>query len=385
MLAAARVLDAEPVAVGDALGRVMADELVADITLPPFDSSAMDGFALVAGPAAELVLVGESQAGVPFDGVVQPGHAVRISTGAVMPDGANAVVPIERACVGEGSVSVGDSAPGDNLRRAGEDVRAGDLVMRAGAELGPPELGMLAALGRVDASCTRRPLVTLAATGDELREPGEPLAPGQIYDSNATAIGALAIRAGARIASRTRIRDDAAATVADLERIATDADIVCITGGVSVGPHDHVRPALQQIGFEEDFWRVSLKPGKPFWFGTRDRDGRRQYAFGLPGNPVSAMVTFTLFARPLLRALQGADPSATRTSAILDGPIAANPDRDQAVRCSLELGEDGWRAQPTGAQGSHVISSMIGANALAIVPAGERDLGPGERVLIELL
>jgi molybdopterin molybdotransferase len=163
---------------------------------------------------------------------------------------------------------------------------------------------------------------------------------------------------------------------------AADAsDVICITGGVSVGPHDHVKPALAELGFDELLWGVKLKPGKPFWFGVRGD----QYAFGLPGNPVSAMVTFALFARPALRALQGADPSATRSLARLDGPIEANADRDQAVRCLLRMADDGWHAEPTGPQGSHVMSSMLGAGALAIVPAGDRDLGPGEQVVIELL
>jgi molybdopterin molybdotransferase len=382
VLAAVRALGPERVALDAALGRVLAEDVVSGMTLPPFDSSAMDGFALVAGPGGELPVVGESQAGRPFGGRVEAGQAVRISTGAVMPDGADAVVPIERVEVGGDRVRVPESRPGAHVRRAGEDLHEGDLVLRAGVELGAAELGMLAALGRIDASCARRPRVVVAATGDELRSAGEELAPGQIYDSNATTIGALALRGGAELIDRVRIPDSEAGTV-DALRAATDtgAEVLCISGGVSVGPHDHVKPALLELGFEQLVWGVSLKPGKPFWFGVRGD----QYAFGLPGNPVSAMVTFQLFARPALRVLQGADPGITRSTAVLDGPIGANPDRDQAVRCRLRMGDDGWHAEPTGPQGSHVISSMLGAGALAIVPAGERDLGPGERVLIELL
>jgi molybdopterin molybdotransferase len=382
VLAAVRALGPERVALDAALGRVLAEDVVSGMTLPPFDSSAMDGFALVAGPGGELPVVGESQAGRPFRGRVEAGQAVRISTGAVVPDGADAVVPIERVEVGGDRVRVPESRPGAHVRRAGEDLHEGDLVLRAGVELGAAELGMLAALGRIDASCARRPRVVVAATGDELRSAGEELAPGQIYDSNATTIGALALRGGAELIDRVRIPDSEAGTV-DALRAATDtgAEVLCISGGVSVGPHDHVKPALLELGFEQLVWGVSLKPGKPFWFGVRGD----QYAFGLPGNPVSAMVTFQLFARPALRVLQGADPDITRSTAVLDGPIGANPDRDQAVRCRLRMGEDGWHAKPTGPQGSHVMSSMLGAGALAIVPAGERDLGPGERVLIELL
>jgi molybdopterin molybdotransferase len=382
VLAAVRPLGAEDVAVGEALGRVLADDVVSELHLPPFDSSAMDGYALVAGPAGELPVVGESQAGRPFERGLEAGQAARISTGAVVPAGADAVVPIETVeAVGE-RIRVPATEPGAHVRRAGEDVHRGDVVIRAGADLGPSELGMLAALGRTHVRCAQRPRVVLAATGDELRSPGDVLEPGQIYDSNATAVGALATRAGAEVVARTRIEDTEAGTRAALEAaLETGAEVICITGGVSVGRHDHVKPALLELGFEELLWGVSLKPGKPFWFGVRDD----RYAFGLPGNPVSAIVTFQLFARPALRALQGADPSSTRSRAILDGPIRANADRDQAVRCRLRIADDGWHAEPTGPQGSHVLSSMLGAAALAIVPAGDRDLRPGEPVTIELL
>jgi molybdopterin molybdotransferase len=385
VLATVRPLATEPVPADEALGRVLAEDVLSGFALPPFDSSAMDGFALIAGPAAELPVVGESKAGRPFDGELQRGQAVRISTGAVIPAGADAVVPIERVDDGGGSVRVPDVAPGANVRRAGDDVRPGQLVIPAGSVLGAAELGMVAALGHVEALCACRPRVAIAATGDELRPTGTTLGPGQIHDSNAAALAALARGAGAQISETTWVADTEEETRAALERITADADVVCVSGGVSVGPHDHVRPALRGLGFDEQFWGVRLKPGKPVWFGVRDSGRTRQYAFGLPGNPVSAMVTFHLFARPALRALQGADASAIRTSAILDGPLKANSDRDQAVRCRLRMADDGWHAEPTGPQGSHVMSSMLGAAALAIVPAGERDLTAGERVAIELL
>jgi molybdopterin molybdotransferase len=367
--------------VDDALGRVLAEDVVSEFTLPPFDSSAMDGFAVVAGPAGELPVVGESQAGRPFQERLQPGQAVRISTGAVIPAGADAVVPVERARVDGGAVDVPATEPGAHVRRAGEDLDRGDLVLRAGTELGPAEVGMLAALGRTAAACAKRPRLAIVATGDELVAPGQPLEEGQIHDSNATSLGALARRAGVDVVATHTAADDLDATVAALSAALDGADALCVSGGVSVGPHDHVKPALLQLGFEQLIWGVRLKPGKPFWFGTRGD----QYAFGLPGNPVSAMVTFQLFARPALRALQGADPGVSRSTAILDAPIGANQDRDQAVRCRLRMEEDGWHAEPTGPQGSHVMSSMLGAAALAIVPAGERDLPPGERVTIELI
>lgn len=385
VLGAVRTLPAEAVPAAEARGRVLSEAVVADLELPPFDSSAMDGFALVAGDAGELPVIGESQAGRPFEGRVEPGQAVRISTGAVVPDGADAVVPIERVEARDGVVVVPDTRTGTNVRRAGEDVRRGEVVVGAGSLLGPAEIGMLAALGRVDARCARRPRVAIVATGDELVPAGRPLGPGQIHDSNAAALRALAEQAGAEVIGHWRTGDDLAATVADLGDALDSADVLCISGGVSVGPHDHVKPALHEIGFDELIWRVRLKPGKPFWFGIRDSGDERRYAFGLPGNPVSAIVTFQLFVGPALLALQGGDPAATRSSALLDGPIEANPDRDQAVRCRLRMADDGWHALPTGPQGSHVLSSMIGAAALAIVPASDREVGPGERVVIELL
>jgi molybdopterin molybdotransferase len=384
VLATVRPLAAEEVPVEDALGRVLAADVVSEHELPPFDSSAMDGFAVVAGAAAELAIVGESQAGLPFSGELLPGQAVQISTGAVIPRGADAIVPIERAEVVGDRVRVGATEPGAHVRQAGEDLHRDSVVMRVGTELGPAELGMLAALGRTSASCARRPRVAVVTTGDELIRPGRPLAAGQIYDSNETSLRALADRAGAERGGYEWIADLPDATTSVLGQIADPErgeDVICIAGGVSVGPHDLVKPALLELGFEELIWGVRLKPGKPFWFGVRDG----QYAFGLPGNPVSAMVTFQLFARPALRALQGADPAATRSTAVLDGPIEANADRDQAVRCRLRMADDGWHAEPTGPQGSHVISSMLGASALAIVPAGDRGLAPGERVEIELI
>lgn len=389
VLAAVRPLAGERVGVDDALGRVLSEDVVAEFDLPPFDSSAMDGFALVAGGGGELPVVGESQAGSPFEGELRPGQAVRISTGAVVPAGADAVVPIERvevlgADAGDGGavrIRVAATSPGAHIRRAGEDLHRRDVVLRAGAEVGAAEAGMLAALGRAGAEVARRPRLAIVATGDELVPAGQPLGPGQIHDSNATALRALARRAGADVVARHAAGDDLAATVAAFTEALEGADVLCVSGGVSVGPHDHVKPALAELGFEELLWGVKLKPGKPFWFGVRGD----QYAFGLPGNPVSAMVTFVLFVRPALRALQGADPSATRTIARLDGPIPANPDRDQAVRCRLRVADDGWHAEPTGPQGSHVMSSMLGAGALAIVPAGERDLAPGEQVTVELI
>ncbi|MFL5896786.1 MAG: gephyrin-like molybdotransferase Glp [Thermoleophilaceae bacterium] len=382
ILSAVRPLPSEVVSADDVLGRVLAEDVVSELDLPPFRSSAMDGYAVIAGDGGELPIIGESRAGHPYEGALRGGEAVRISTGAVVPEGADAVVPVERTTESGELVRVPATEPGGNVREAGEDVHAGDVVLEAGTAIGAAETGMLAALGRETVQCRRRPSVAIVATGDELRPPGEPLAPGQIYDSNAATLSAYAELAGATVASFRGIRDTASATTDALgAALGGDPDVVCVSGGVSVGPHDHVKAALDDLGVEEVFWRVSLKPGKPTWFGTRER----RLVFGLPGNPVSAAVTFLLFVRPALRALQGADPGAARSRAVLDAPIRENRDREQAVRCTLRVADDGFHVTPTGPQGSHVLSSMLGAGALALIPAGDGEIAPGTRVAVELL
>jgi molybdopterin molybdotransferase len=385
VLEAVRPLPSEAVPVERLDGRVLAEEVESGVDVPPFDNSAMDGFAVVSGPASRLRVVGESRAGAPSPVTVERGSAVRISTGAQVPEGADAVIPVERTASSDGTVEVPDVTPGANVRRAGEDVRFGQTVLPAGAELGPAEVAVLASVGRAEARCARRPRVALLVTGDELVAPGEKLGPGRIWSSNGYALAAQAERAGAEVIHAGAVTDDAAQTRDALAPALADSDLVCVSGGVSVGPHDHVRSAFAELGVEETFWGVALRPGKPTWFGTADRDDRRVLAFGLPGNPVSAIVTFHLFARPALRALQGASPEGSRASAVLDEPVRRNPRREQAVRCRLRAADDGWHAAPTGEQGSHVLTSMLRADALALVPSGEGELERGERVQIELL
>ena len=381
VLAAVEPLPAEDVPLDHALGRVLAYDVESALDVPPFDSSAMDGYAVVAGAAAELRVVGEARAGHPAPARVEPGTAVRISTGGAVPAGADAVVPVERSEESDASVRVPDASAGDNVRRAGEDVRRGDVVLRAGIVLGPAEVGVLASVGRAVVSCARLPRVVLLVTGDELTEPGDELAPGRIFSSNAYALAGQVATAGGRLVRRENVPDDAEETRAGLERALGDADVVCVSGGVSVGPHDHVKRALRELGVEERFWGVRLKPGKPTWFGVRDR----RLVFGLPGNPVSAMVTFHLFARPALRALQGATPEDDRAKAILDEPVRRNPHREQAVRVRLRANGDGWHAATTGDQGSHMLTSMLGAAGLALIPLGQGELAAGERVEVALL
>ena len=376
-----RPLGHDPVELTAAAGRVLAEAVTSPIDVPPFDSSAVDGFALVAGPPARLEILGESRAGHPWDDRVSPGAAVRISTGAALPPGATAVIPVERTQANGEHVQVEDTAVGANIRRAGEDVRAGDVVLEAGMQPGAAELGVAASVGRAELSCARAPRVALLVTGDELVTPGRPLERGSIYSSNGYALAAQVARAGGRLIGLETVRDTAEGTREAIGRALDGADVVVVSGGVSVGPHDHVKGALRELGAEERFWGVSLRPGKPTWFGTR----QDVLAFGLPGNPVSAMVTFQLFARPALAALQGADPVAPRASARLAEPVRRHRVREQAVRVRLSHAEDGLRAIPTGEQGSHILTSMIGADGLALVAAGEGEAGTGERVEVELL
>lgn len=380
VLAAVRPLPSEAVVLSAALGRVLAADAVAAHDLPPFDASAMDGFAVPGGEPGRLRITDESRAGAPATAPLAPGTACRISTGAIVPPATHGVVPVENVEEASGEVTVPATAAGANVRRAGEDVLAGERVVAAGAEIGPAEAAVLASLGHAEVTCARRPRLAILATGDELVEPGAPLAPGQIRNSNAYGLAAQAERAGAEVVERSRVPDEPAATRAALASSLARADVVCVSGGVSVGPHDHVKPSLAELGVEERFWGVALQPGKPTWFGARDGT----LVFGLPGNPVSAMVTFQLFTRPALRVLQGADPGIRAATARL-GVAVRRRRRDQMLRVGLEIEDEGWVARPTKAQQSHILTSMLGAAALALITAGDGDMPAGERVDIELL
>jgi molybdopterin molybdotransferase len=288
------------------------------------------------------------------------------------------VVPVERARSQGDEVRIdAAAAPGDHVRHPGEDLRAGHTVLRAGGRLGPAELGLAAGAGRACLACARRPRVAVVATGDELVTPGERLGPGQIHDSNRLVLASLARRAGAELAGASHVGDDPDATLAVLGAALEGADVVLVSGGVSVGPHDHVKPALAALDVREEFWRVALRPGGPTWFGTREET----LVFGLPGNPVSSLVTFVLFVRPALAALQGAPPPRRRRAPLAHA-IARRPQRDEAIRVRLD---DDGRAHATGPQGSHVLSSVLGADALALVPHGEGELPAGATVELEPL
>ncbi len=375
-------LAAEEVALGDALGRILAEAVTAAADVPPFASSAMDGFAVAPGASGRLAISGESRAGLPFPGLVEPGTAVRISTGAVVPEGTGAVVQVELAEESDGVVAVPAARAGHQHPRRRRGHRRG----RRGA--GPrrrarsrPSWACWPASAVRRCSCAARPRVALLTTGDELTPPGTPLPAGGIYSSNGPALAALVRDCGGVPVLCEDVPDTAEGTRAALARGLDSADVVCVSGGVSVGPHDHVKGAFAEQGVAERFWRVALKPGKPTWFGTTDR----VLAFGLPGNPVSALVTFLLFVRPALLALQGANPEQPRIHGTLTAPVRPEPGRTQAVRCRLAAGDDGWELTPTGPQGSHQLTSMLGAGALAMVEAGSEELAAGTRVVAEIL
>jgi len=376
-----RPLGAEELSVDQGLGRRLAEDIAAAHDVPSFPNSAMDGFAVQAGEAGRtLALAGESRAGRPFAGAVGPGQAVRISTGAALPEGADGVLPVELSDEDREhrTVTLREAVErGRNVRAPGDDLHGGEVVLRAGTLLGPAELGVAVAAGRAHLRCHIAPTVAVLTTGDELVAPGEPLRPGQLHDSNSVTLGALVRRAGGRVVVVHGIADRADATRAAIAQALAAAHVVVMSGGVSVGPHDHVKDALAHLGVRQVFWRVALRPGKPTWFGTYD--GR--LVFGLPGNPVSSMVTFLLFARPALVAMQGGDPSLRRGRARLGTDVERSPGRDEAVRVRLQDGV----ATPTGDQASHRLSSMLGADALALVPRGAGALAAGSEVEVEML
>ncbi len=381
---AARQLDIEPVSIAEALDRTLAEDITAAGNVPPFACSAMDGYALLAGPAdRRLRIVAESRAGAPIDHHVTDGEAVRISTGAAVPPGATAVIRQEDTVLDGDTVTLTTEVPpGHNIRSAGEDMRAGAAVLSAGTRLRAAELGAAVAAGVGRLTVSRRPRVAVLPTGDELRPAGEPLAPGQIHNSNGPMLSALAAHAGGAPEPPRQLPDDADATEAGLAHALEHADLVLVSGGVSVGPHDHVKPALHRLGVTEIFWGVALQPGKPTWFGVKDGT----LVFGLPGNPVSAVVTFSLFVAPALAALLGAAPAAPpESTAILTADVKLNRQREQAVRVHLARADGVTTATPTGPQDSHIVTSLLGADALALIPPSETPLTAGSQVELAYL
>jgi len=375
----------ETVPLAAALGRVLAEPVSAPYDVPGFDNSSMDGFALRAadsGAGARLRIAGESRAGAPSREPLAAGEACAISTGAAIPPGADAVVRVEDTRRDGAEVELAVAVEvGASVRHAGDDMRRGAHVLEPGLRLGPAELGVLAALGCAEVSVGMRPRVAVLTTGDEIVAGGAPLGFGEVHNSGSVVIPALVERAGGETISLAHAPDDPAAVSAALREALAVGDVVVVCGGMSVGEHDHVKRALDELGVERQFAGVALKPGRPTLFGTRGAT----LVFGLPGNPVSTLVTFLLFARPALLVAAGEQPQARRAVAKLAEDVEEEPGRVQAVRCRLQLGGDGWWATTTGPQASHVLTSMLAAEAFAMIPAGEGTLSAGTEVAIELL
>jgi len=380
--AAALVLDRTPVLPServhliDAAGRVLAADLHAPAALPAHPASAVDGYAVRAADGGKtLRVLGESAAGRPFDGSIQPGTAARLLTGGVVPDGADTVVMVEEVVEAGETVTVpADLRPGVNFHRPGADVKRGELVLKAGSELGAAELGLAAALGWAELEVHRRPRIALMSTGDELVEVGTEPRRGQITDSNRWALLAALREAGAEVELLGIAPDEAAPLRSLVESALERADVLVTSGGVSVGTHDLVKPLLESLGTVH-VGRVKLKPGKPFTFATLSH-GR--LAFGLPGFPVSSLVTFEVFVRPALRKMQGQTQLQRPTLPVrLAYDAQASGDRTEYQRVTLHREGKELVAEATGSQSSSRLMSLVGAHALVRVPSGGQGFKAG--------
>ena len=371
-------LAAEPVPVRDAAGRVLAAPALAVVDLPPFPSSAMDGYAVRAADVPATLPVGARiAAGRPAPRALEPGETMAIATGGVVPEGADAVIPIEDVVEAGNSVEFPAAADvGANVRPRGGDLRADESVVEPGVRLGPAQLGALSAAGIAEVMCARRPRAAVLTTGTELQAPGQPLATGQVYEANGTILAAALTSAGGDVEVLPPVPDDEDAHRRALEH-GLGADVLVSSGGVSVGPHDLVREVGRSLGVEEVFWRVAVKPGKPIAFGVRGRT----LVFGLPGNPVSSLVGFELFVRPAVLALQGLrDPGPHFQVGRLAVSLRRSEDRDELVRARSSIDDAGVVLEPLRGQESHMIARAAAADALVFVRRGEGELAAGEPV-----
>jgi len=373
-----RPLPTEPVPIEAAAGRVLAEPAAAVVDLPPFASSAMDGFALrAADTPGTLPVVARIAAGRPAARALREGEAMAIATGGVVPEGADAVIPVESVVEHDNSIEIAQAVPAAaNVRPRGGDMRAGATVVKAGVVLGPAQVGALAAAGIAAVSCGAQPRAAVLATGTELRRPGEPLGLGEVYEANGLILAAQLASAGALVERLAAVADDEEAHAKALAR-GLEHDVLVSSGGVSVGPHDLVRSVEEELGVEEIFWRVAVKPGKPISFGVRGST----LVFGLPGNPVSSLVGFELFVRPAVLALQRhGQPKPRFEPGRLGGAIKLNPDRDELVRARTRVDDDAVVLDPLGGQESHMIARAAGADALVLLPRGGGELTVGAPV-----
>lgn len=377
----------ERVNVRSALGRVLAEDVIAPCNVPAHDNSAMDGYAvrhadLAPQGESTLTIVGTAFAGKPFSGIVGAGQAVRIMTGAPIPEGADTIVvqEVTRAADGKVHIPAGQRA-GQNLRRAGEDLALGGVALPAGKRCGPAELGLIASLGIAEVAVRRRLRVAFFSTGDELASIGKPLAPGEVYDSNRyTLFGALS-RLGCDLIDMGVVRDDPQALETAFRDASANADVILTSGGVSVGEADFIRELVNRLG-EVAFWKIDIKPGRPMAFG-RVGDA---WLFGLPGNPVAVLVTFYQFVQDALQALSGVSPlpEPVLFDVVCAETIRKQPGRREFMRGRLALGDGRQTVRLAGAQGSGVLRSMSEANCFVVLAEERGDVLAGETVQVQI-
>jgi molybdopterin molybdotransferase len=382
-------LDPLELSISDAHGCVLAETVTAPDDLPPFATAAADGFALRADDTTaagstpvSMTIVGEAAGGRPFAGAVARGEAVRISAGAAIPDGADAVALPDAVAVVGSSMAIGRPVGlGDNIRPAGEDIRQGEPVMEEGQRVRGMDVGVLAALGRARVLVRPRPRIVIVATGDEIRDPSQPLAPGLVRDSNSFTVANMAREAGAEPTRAGIAPDETAALREKFQSFLPQADIFITTGGITGAGKTHVREAFAKLG-DVDFWPLSIRPGSNLAFGTVE--GRT--VFALPGSPVAVVTAFELFVRPALLKIAGRKTVfRPRVDAVVEDTLRPEPGRETYVRVRAWRDEGGWRVRVAGKEGPNIISSVAGANALAVLPSDRPVVSAGDTVELLLL
>ncbi len=381
----------ESVKLSAALHRTLASDVLSPMNVPPHDYSAMDGYALrfadLENNIAKFRVIGSAHAGHQFEGTVLAGECVRIMTGALIPQGCDSVVMQEQVTVDGKVITIPTGLRcGQNIRRAGEDIPQGSTVLARGQPIRPAEMGLLASLGYSEVSVYRKLKVAIFSTGDELQQPGSPLAPGRIYDSNRYSLLGLLSELGVEILDGGNIRDDKASLKAAFVEAASQADVIITSGGVSVGEADYIKQLLAEIG-EVVFWKIAMKPGRPFAYGRIGAYGKIGpcHFFGLPGNPVAVMVTFQQFVRDALLVLMGQQPKSVFTFKVAcTSAIKKVPGRTEFQRGILSQDANGgWSVCTTGEQGSGILSSMSKANCFIVLPVSQGNVGAGTVVDVQ--
>ncbi len=382
----AATLSAESVDLLHARGRTLASAVTSKVDNPPFDASAMDGYAVraedLATVPASLTVIGEAGAGNPFSGTLAKGEAVRIFTGGQLPDGADTIV-IQENVTASGAIAtiLETAARGANVRSMGQDFAKGEPLVEPGRRLTARDVLIAASSGYGELSVIRKPVVAIISTGDELVTPGKPLGPGQISGSNAYGLAAVIETAGGE-ARFLGIAKDSLASLEEFIDAAEGADVLVTSGGASVGDHDLVRPALEKAGATLDFYKIAMRPGKPLFFGSRSPHGNLQYCLGLPGNPVSAMICARVFLVPLIGRLLGRETPFESLEAVLAEPISANGPREHYMRGLLDQTTGIARVTPFKNQDSGLVKSLQRANCLVVIPADAPALAAGTPVKV---